>query len=347
METFDSIYERMSLAYYDAAGIEPAAVSDSALRLRTLAAELLRLHVKLDFIRRAAFPQTAQGEALSAHGEMRGIGRMPASFARGEITFSRYLPLETDLSIPAGTVCAIPGDAPQEYETTEDATLKAGELNVTAPAKAVKGGRAGNCSPGVINALVSAPEGISYCSNASAFSGGEDAEDDESLRERIFETFREPVLNNTERFYKDLALSFPGVKSAQAVLSEGGVNLYVWGEGAPPGEEVLSSLQKRIDEEKLIGAKVTVQAAQGKTLNPGLRISAGDFSAASDRIKSAISKLFSEKSVGDGVLLTEISAAALNAAALEKLEFSSSTRDLPQTAGAIPVLGEVSLEDIS
>ena len=117
MESYENIVKRMEDAYREASGQEVEAVSDLGLRLRVLAGELYRLQAGMDWLWRQAFPQTATGEQLDRHGAQRGLARREASHAQGVLTFSRYLALDFDLVIPAGTLCAAPGEEAVEYET--------------------------------------------------------------------------------------------------------------------------------------------------------------------------------------------------------------------------------------
>ena len=237
MESYQGILTRMEEAYRAETGQEVTAVSDLGLRLRVLAGELFRLEGELEWLGRQAFPQTAWGEELDLHGAQRGLPRREAAQAAGVLTFSRYLPLDFDLVIPAGTVAASGGEEAVEYETTEEATLTAGELTVDVPARAVAGGAQGNAASGYINTLVTPVSGIDYVVNEAAFTGGEDREPDDSYRERILAAWTRRAASGTAGFYEELALSVEGVTLAQAVPQEDGpgtVGLYLWGQGPLP-----------------------------------------------------------------------------------------------------------------
>ena len=202
MESYENIVKRMEDAYREESGQEVEAVSDLGLRLRVLAGELYRLQAGMDWLWRQAFPQTATGEQLDRHGAQRGLARREASHAQGELTFSRYLALDFDLVIPAGTLCAAPGEEAVEYETLEEGVLSAGELTVDIPAQAVLGGSGGNAAAGYISTLVTPVTGIDYVTNEAAFTGGRDPEEDEAYRARVLGAYQRCATTGNAGFYE-------------------------------------------------------------------------------------------------------------------------------------------------
>lgn len=129
---------------------------------------------------------TAEGEALE------GLvinwlpdGRLPGSHATGEVTFYTASPVTTGIDIPKGTsIAAVSKSGTLYFETTEDVTLNAGEIQVTAPARAVAAGSAYNVAPRAISYLPTPIPGITGVINYFSFTGGEDEETDDELRRR-------------------------------------------------------------------------------------------------------------------------------------------------------------------
>ncbi len=353
MEEYSEILERMEAAYAQAAGHPARDVSDTGLRLQVLAAELERLWHRLEFIRLQAFVQTAQGTYLDLHGAQRGLERFPARQAVGTVTFSRYLPMELDLVIPAGTVCAVSGPDPVEYETTEAGVLAAGTVSVDVPARAVLGGISGNCAPSAINTLIDAPEGVNYCVNRAAFTGGADPEDDEAYRARLQAAYRLPENGANAAYYRRVALSQPGVTAVQVVPRASGPNtvtVYVWGDGAPPAEETLTALRERYARERELGVAVTVAAASAKRINTLVRLLLPDtvpLSAAQPAVEAALGALYAAKQVGDPVYVTELTRAVLEAVPAREVEYGMTVRDVAGVPGVLPVLGTVTVEALS
>ncbi len=351
MEAYDDILSRMQKAYEAESGHAAEDVSDTGLRLRLLAGELYRLQAELAWVKRQAFPQTATGEWLDRHGEARGVVRQEARRATGKIRFSRYLPLSFDVTIPAGTVCASSGSDPVEYETTEAATLAAGELNVEVPARAVLGGPEGNISAGRITVMMAPPNGINYIVNLAPFSGGKGRESDEEYRPRALLAYGRLPNGTNAAYYRDIAMAYEGVGSAGVVPrinGAGTVGVYVWGTGGAPAANTVSGLAAELSRLREIGVTVAVQAAVAKTVDVTVRLKlhAGtEFARAAESVKQAVSSYFSGLSVGSPVYLTELERVILNAAPVQKLEFPVNMKDVAASESVIPVLGTVSVEE--
>lgn len=353
METYEGILSGMEQVYERESGHRPEDVSDTGLRLRVLAGELFRLWAKVSWLERQAFPQTAAGEWLDRHGSQRGVLRREAEHARGTLTFSRYLPLSFDVVIPAGTVCASPGEIPMEYETLEDRVLAAGELSVDVPAQAVLGGMEGNAGAGCVNSMTTPPNGMNYVTNKAPFTGGRDREPDEEYRPRVLAAYAELPNGVNAAYYRDIALSQEGVSAAGVVPRENGagtVGVYVWGKSGPPEEKTVNELAEKFARMREIGVTVTVRAATAQSINVGIRCKlkpGTDFDRGAEDVRQAVSSYFAGLTVGSPVYLTEVEQAVLNAVPAIKIEFSPATRDMAAAAGVIPILGAVTMEELA
>lgn len=353
METYEDILSRMREAYEAESGHSAGDVSDTGLRLRVLAGELYRLRAELGWLERQAFPQTATGKWLDRHGAQRGVTRREEEHARGKLTFSRYLPLSFDIVIPAGTVCAIPGDVPVEYETLEEAVLPAGELTVDAPAQAVEGGTGGNAGSGYVNAMSTPPSGVNYVTNKTPFTGGRDRESDELYRPRVLAAYASIPNGANAAYYRDIALACEGVGSAGViprVSGSGTVGVYVWGKSGAPEEKTLNALREKYSTLREIGVDVTVQAATAKTVDVAIRLKlkpGTDFGKAAEAVRQGVLAYFAGLTVGSSVYLTELEQIALNAAPAVKLEFSTTMRDVAAVTGVIPIAGTVTVEELA
>ncbi len=351
METYEEILKRMREAYTQKSGGPPEEASDIGLRLQVLAGEIYRLLAEIEWLRRQSFPLTADGERLDLHGLQRGVKRGEPQKAAGVITFSRYLPMDSDLVIPKGTVCACPGDPAVEYETTQQGVLAAGQLNVDVPAQAVLGGSGGNAASGYINTLVSQVTGIHYLTNQAAFTGGADREEDAAFRERVLEAYGQVVQCGNAAYYENLALEEAGVSSAQAVPREDGagtVSVYVWGQAGAPGEELLARIAERIQALREIGVAVSVKAATAKKYNVMANIKmmpGASYTAAKPLAEKRLADWFAKRKTGDPVYLGDLSRVILEDPAIGGVVFNTATRDLLAQAGIIPVLGVAALAE--
>lgn len=338
----------MEEAYKTASGFGVEAVSDIGLRLRVLAGELYREQAEVEWIRRQSFPETASGEQLDQHGAQRGVLRKEATKAEGSITFTRYIPITFDLLVPKGTVCASSGEEAVEYETTEEAVLPAGEVAVTVPARAVEAGAKGNAAESYINTLVTPVTGIQYASNRVAFTGGADAEDEESYRARVAEAYRRPMVCGNAAYYEQIAKGLPGITSAQAVAdaeNPGTVLVYLWGEGAAPTAEVLASATAALNEKKAMGAVLDVRAATSKKINLYLRmvLPAGMVLAdVKTDVENALRAWLLKRQVGDPVQPADVIRVGLDAApGVVRMEMTASMMGCDAAVGVIPIPGGI------
>ena len=224
--TVDEIYSQMAQTFQTETGLALAGDGDMAVRLYAVAAQIYALYVQADWVARQCFPQTALGDYLDKHAQLRGLERRDAVAAVGVLRFSAPAAPDTDLSIPAGTVCLTAAQV--RFETLEAAALKAGNTYVDVRAQAVEPGAAGNVAAGAIRAMSVAPVGVSQVTNPDAFTGGVDVEDDEALRERVLETFRRMPNGANAAFYEQEALSFPEVAAVSVVPGPGAWARWTW-----------------------------------------------------------------------------------------------------------------------
>lgn len=146
MRTVEAIYEALRAACEERCGCVIGDSCDMAVRLYAAAAQIQALEVQAEWVARQSFPQTAEGEMLDRHAETRGITRQGAERAEGVLRFSVSQAAASDLTIPAGSVCLTRGG--EAFETCGEGVLKAGDLSVDIPARAVEAGAAGNVATG-------------------------------------------------------------------------------------------------------------------------------------------------------------------------------------------------------
>ncbi|MEN7527032.1 baseplate J/gp47 family protein [Cupriavidus sp. DL-D2] len=124
-----------------------------------------------------------------------GVTRLAATFATGQVTFSRFTTTQQAV-VPVGATVQT-GDGSQQYSVTADATNPAynGTLggyvmvasvgSVVVPVVALVAGAAGNAIGGAVSTIVGAISGVDTVTNAAGFANGADAEDDAALRTRF------------------------------------------------------------------------------------------------------------------------------------------------------------------
>lgn len=342
---YEEILARMQAEYRALAGGDADDASDIGIRLKVLAGEAALLAENLEELKKQAFPQTAQGGALTLHAQQRGIVRKPAGKAFGTLRFGRDAPLWYDSPIPAGTVCASPGGGAR-YATTEDAVLKAGELIVEVPACAELGGRGGNASANSVTVLVTPPEGIVTVKNPLPFVGGTDEESDENLRERLFLSYRNIPNGTNAAFYREQAMQVPEIRSASVIPCENGagtVGIYCAAAGGAPPAEVLQALADTLNDLREITVQVAVHPCETVAVKIYAIVIARDgYTAAQvkESCEEALKGYFASLSIGDAMLLAGAGNALYHAEGVKNYSFQTNLcRDTAMTEKQLAVPG--------
>ncbi len=163
MKSVEEIYGEMLDCFAQRTGTRPAEGCDLAARLYAVAAQVYSLYVQADWAGRQVLPQTAEGEFLDRHAQLRGITRKEAAPATGVIRFTAGETADAARTIPVGTVCMTAGRV--RFETTEEGAIQPGELTADVPAQAAEAGSAGNVAAGSVVVMAVAPAGVAACTN--------------------------------------------------------------------------------------------------------------------------------------------------------------------------------------
>lgn len=312
IKSYDEILNTMKQEFAQRAGFEADDASDIGIRLKVLASQIYSLWLQVGWLTRQAFPHTATGNELDMHAQMRGISRREATKAQGELTFSRETPLTHNVIIPAGTVCAAFDNPELRFITTQDAVLNKGITAVTAPAIAEKGGKEYNVIEGVIRQIVTPLDEIESVNNAEEFSGGFDAEDDESLRERILNCYGNILNGANIDFYKSCVMEFNGIKSANVVkwpLGYGSLDIFVQGTSGYVPHHLLNQISNKLNEIKEVSTIIRVFNANCTPFNLTARVYAKKThnpDIVREEVKTAITNEIDKLKVGDPVYLNKI-----------------------------------------
>ena len=350
MKTIDEIYREMLACFGEETGLEPREGTDLSARMYALAAQVYALYVQADWVARQAFPQTAEGEYLDYHAQLRSLERKPALPAQGTVRFTAGEAAQSDRSIPQGTVCMTAGLV--RFATTQAAVLPAGELTVDVPVQALEPGTAGNVSAQTVVSMAVAPMGIASCTNPQAFAGGADGEGDEELRARILDTFRRLPNGANAAFYEQGALSFDQVAAAAVIPKPrglGSVDVIVSTLAGTPGEELLEQLQDYFEQRREIAVDVQVKAPTPVTVNVAVQVKAKggwDKTQVLDQVEETLESWFDGKLLGQDVLLARLGSLIYGCDGVENYAVSAPAADLAVDADELPVLGTLSVEEM-
>lgn len=191
--TWEEIQKSMTETYenYTQKKLLPGMVEEK--KLQAIASELYALSCYSDFILKQAFVQSATGEYLDRHGELRSCKRKSGTKASGILSFGINEASDTDIIIEKGTVCSKGENPLIQYITNENVTLASGQTECDVLCTAMENGESFNAQSGEITVLVKAPLGIEYVINRDDMTGGSDDESDSAFRKRIIETFKIPL----------------------------------------------------------------------------------------------------------------------------------------------------------
>ena len=351
MKSVDELYQQMTADFAGRTGMTMGDSCDLAARMYALAAQIYALQVHSDWVRRQCFPQTAVGENLDHHAQMRSLERKSATFAEGVVRFFAGESSELIRTIPAGTVCMTPGLA--RFETQREGYLMAGEMWVDVPVRAVEAGIGGNVAAGTVTEMAVAPVGIVSCTNPAGFTGGVEEEDDESLRERVLHSFRYLPNGANAAYYRQLAMADDEV--AQAVVvprprGVGSVDVVVASHAGIPGEELLTRLQKALEKEREIAVDLVVRAPEPVEVTVAVEVAAGkgyEAEEVRERVKNALNGYFSGELLGEKLLLAKLGSVIYGCEGVENYRINLPAGDVAVEQAQLPVLTQLSVEEMA
>lgn len=349
MKTADEIYQELLASFGERTGLEPREGCDLSARLYALAAQVCSLYIQADWVTRQAFPQTAEGEYLDAHAQLRGLERKQPVSARGTVRFTAGEAAETPRSIPKGTVCMTAGLV--RFETAEEGVLEAGKLTADVPVRALEAGGAGNVSARSIVSMAVAPMGVSACTNPKPCAGGADGEGDEALRERVLDTFKRLPNGANAAFYEREALSFDQVAAAAVIARPrgvGSVDVVPATLAGIPGPELLAELQAYFEERREIAVDLVVRAPETRRVDITLRVEAGegrDGAEVRSRVEAAVRGWFTGRLLGQSVLLARLGSLVFSCDGVKNYAIAAPAADVPIGEDVLPVLGTLKVEE--
>lgn len=349
MRSIEEIYQELREAFAERAGFQPGDGCDLAVRLWAAAAQIQALGVQADWVLDQSFPQTASGVYLDRHAAMRGLTRLPAAKAVGALRFFLSAASGGALRIPAGTVCMAADGT--RFQTTAEAVVEAGALSADAAAEALEGGAGGNAVAGAVSVLTACPMAVTGCTNPAAFTGGSDAEADETLRERILASYRRLPNGANTAWYEASAMAHAGVAAARAVgraRGIGTVDVYIAAESGLPGAALLEEVREDLAEKREIAVDVAVKAPAARTVDVSVELAVKDgaFAAVKTAAEQVVLGFFSGRLLGRPVRLAELGQRLYALEGVENYHLLSPAADLPGDDGVLPVLGTLTVAEM-
>ena len=202
MITLEEIYQELAAEFQARTG-KTAGSNELAVRFYAVAAQIYSLYVQGEWTRRQCFPQTATGENLDMHAQLRGIARRQAASATGTVRFYVDGSQDTGIEIPEGTVCMTAAGV--RFLTTRAVTVAARAEYADAPVTADEAGAAGNVGANTIVFMALPPVRVTACANLEALTNGLEEEGDEELRARVLATYQRLANGANNAFYRQAA----------------------------------------------------------------------------------------------------------------------------------------------
>ncbi|CAH0305273.1 baseplate J/gp47 family protein [Priestia megaterium] len=254
-ETYEAILERMLARLpSDVDKREGSVVYDM---LAPAAIELAQAYIEMDNVLDLGFVDNTYGEYLDRRAAEQGLTRKEATKATGEVTFEGLDGVE----VPMGTRVSTADDEPIYFVTTDSVTLFDG--TATAKAEAEVGGANSSVQTGEITEFdVSDIPGVATVTNNDVFTGGFDEESDEDFIARYKEYVGRPITSGNKYQYEAWAKEISGVSNAMCYplwQGPGTVKVVLINEDKrSPSQEIIETVTAHIEEERPVGADVTV-----------------------------------------------------------------------------------------
>lgn len=331
VKTYDEILETMIENAGQIFGYEMDLSDNTILgqKLRSTAVEIATLWQELEGAYYSAFISQAEGQSLDRIAALVGIKRNSAIKASGNVTFSVNEASGSDIDIPSGTIVGT-SDESILFETSEGAVLSAGETSVDVPVVAKEAGSDSNVSGGTITKLVTSMSAIDSITNASAITGGGDAETDAKMRIRVMTM--KPTAKGTVSALESALLALDGVTDVNVVEDTDTHTVDIAVAGGDPGE-----ISAAIEATRPCGIPVTWDYATGISVDVTVTVikttNASD-SEVQAQVTDAVSGWISEKEIGEDLSYYKLLLAISGCSYVANIS-SLSITDGVSTAGAI------------
>lgn len=349
MKTMEEIYQELAEEFRERTGLTAGGSGDLAVRFCAVASQLYGLYAQADWTERQCFPQTATGEALDRHAQLRSLTRRSAEKATGMIRFYAASDRTEASEIPAGTVCVTAEG--RRYVTTKAGTISLEETQMDLPAQAAEAGAAGNAAAGRILYLTLPPAGIVACSNPAAFSGGCGEESDEELRGRILATYTRLANGANTAFYEQAATACEGVAAVKVLPRSRGVgtvDVIITAPGGLPDEALLTRVQAHLDRIREIAVDVEVTAPTVHTVNLSIVLTPENGVNATDlskTVRETVEGWFTGTLLGKPVLQAQLTALVFEVEGVANCVVTIDGGDVTAEASTLPCLGQLTLTE--
>ena len=231
--------------------------------------EFEKSYAEMEMIVEAAFADTSWDNFLTMRAAEMGVIRKEAVKAIGKVKVTGT----AGAKIIKGSLFATPDGT--NFYTTADAVIGADKTAEIA-IEAQVAGNDGNVKENTIVKIPMSIPGVHEVTNEAVTYDGFDKETDEDLKTRYFLKVRTPATSGNKNHYKQWAMAVAGVGNAKVFPTWNGQNtvkvVIVEANNGTANEELIERCFGYIEEQRPIGAIVTVTTAQPKTVNISAKI---------------------------------------------------------------------------
>lgn len=231
--------------------------------INALTIELESAYTDQNNILDQGFVETAAGQYLDKKASEQGIYRKPPTKATTIVTIkgSEGVTIEEGMEVASDAA---------SYIIKESKTIDAtGQVNVLVECE--QAGTIGNVPVGAIKSFPRTIAGLDSVTNPNKVTNGYNGETDEELRSRYYSKVRTPATSGNKYHYRNWALEVPGVGDARIISLWNGNGtvkvIIIDSEKTGAEQELVDKVKSHIEENRPIGAEVTVESASEVSVN--------------------------------------------------------------------------------
>lgn len=289
METRKNILDRLKQYYTETAG-DKVNLVEGGFAWDTLSAnskEFEKAYAEMALIIEASFPQTSWGDWLTRKAEEHGIIRQEATNSSVILTITG----QAGTTIQEGSLFST--NDGKNFLTVESKKIEDdGTVDIKAQSQDV--GTNCNVDAETITKIPVSIYGVSAVTNKSPAYDGFDEETDEELLERLLFKVRQPATSGNKNHYVIWATNVEGVGGVKVLPlwnGNGTVKVIITdAKNEIASEDLIAKVQNYIDEQRPIGATITVVSPKPLNIDIGLKVTKG--SGNPNEIKNVVNDFF-------------------------------------------------------
>ena len=306
--------------------------SDHFVRASAVAAAVESLHQHIWWLARQHFPDTADPDYLERQASLYSLARKAAATATGTVmlTGTPATPVSAGLLLQAANG--------QQYELTENAAIGVGGT-VSVAAWALLPGPGGNLSPGDPLTIVVPVADITSAAVVT-MDGGDEAERETSLRDRLLERMRNAPAGGNAADYVRWATEVAGVGRAWCFGGRRGlgtVDVAIMAPDGLPSAGLIEAVEDYIGQHRPVTSDVLVLQPDLVVVNitATVMLSGVSLASAQAAAATAIAAYVDQLAPGDTVYLSRLSAAIQDVPGVVNVVITSPLADVHTAVNAL------------